>query len=475
MIAASLARIDRLFDGGLLAPIRRMLGALVVAAGPWLVAVAAIAFVSWATEPDIGPLAAEDLRLAVIYALALAPLASAPVSTVATRRIAAGTLTRAQVGGLFVLAAGLSGAAAQVLALLVVLGLGLRDTGIGVALIFLSGAAAVMWTGFAVLTALRSFRFLIAAFCAGTLLASVLSVLIATTAPGVASLIWCFTCGVTVCAGLAGAHLSLWRTAEVDLAWAMATLRDEARLSRALAIGAGLAVLGVWIDKCVFWFGPGALRSEVGFANFPDYDSVMFLAHLSVIPSLAALMTFHDGKLRQALLGFRSVLNAGRTLGAVRQSVVHLSDTVRSGLLSILLTQLAVCVAIILLAPSLAQTIGLRLDQYLTLRIGLVGAFFHLVFLAANGLLLLCNRKRQFLMLQAGFCALNLSLSLGFLPISGTAGYAFLGCSFLAAAIAVPMALRAVAQLDYLHLVAENDGLYRRQPDQLENRTIANS
>jgi len=77
--------------------------------------------------------------------------------------------------------------------------------------------------------------------------------------------------------------------------------------------------------------------------------------------------------------------------------------------------------------------------------------------------------------LQAGFCALNLILSLGFLPISGTAGYAFLGCSFLAAAIAVPMALRAVAQLDYLHLVAENDGLYRRQPDQLENRTIANS
>ena len=464
MIAASLAQIDRLFDGALLAPVRRMSGALVVAAGPWLAAVAAIAFASWATEPDIGPLAAEDLRLAVVYAFALAPLASAPVSTLATRRIAAGTLTRAQVGGLFVLAAGLSGAAAQVLALLVVMGLGLKDAGIGVALVFLSGAAAVMWTGFAVLTALRAFRFLIAAFCAGILLASVLSVLVAATSPDVASLIWCFNCGVTVCAALVGARLSLWRTAEIDLVWAMATLREEGRLAHTLAIGAGLAVLGVWIDKWVLWFGPGALRSEVGFANFPDYDSVMFLAHLSVIPSLAALMTFHDDRLRMALLRFRLVLDGGQTLGAVRQSVAHLADTVRSGLSSILLTQLAVCVAIIFLAPSLAHTIGLRLDQYLTLRIGLVGAFFHLVFLAANGILLLCNRKRQFLMLQAGFCALNLILSLGFLPIPGTAGYAFLGCSIIAAAIAGPMALQAVRQLDYLHLLAENDGLYHRRP-----------
>ncbi len=464
MTVGPLTRLDWMLDSALLAPIRRSLAAFVVAAGPWMVAVAAIAFASWTVEPVIGPQAAEDFRLAVIYAFALAPLASAPISTVAARRISAGLMPRAQVGGLFIVAAGLSGLAAQALALLVAVGLGLRDAEIAVALVFLTGAAAVMWTGFALMTALREFRFLIASFSIGIALAILLFLGLGQSKPDVASLIWFFTFGVTACAGLLAVRLQVWQVWQVSsdfgLAGAVKMLGDEGRRSYALAVGAVLGILGVWIDKWVFWFSPGGLESSAGFANFPDYDSAMFLAHISVIPSLAALMAFHDGDLRAAMLRFRSVLAGGRTLTAVRQAVVQVGTSVRSGLFMILLTQLAITSALILLAPVVAQSLGMRLDQYLTLRTGLAGAFMHVAFLASSGILLLCNRQWQFLWLQGLFFGLNLMLSLFFISWLGTSANAFLASSAICAGIAMSSAFAAVGQLDYLHQLAENDGLY---------------
>ncbi|MBC7738847.1 MAG: exopolysaccharide Pel transporter PelG [Candidatus Saccharibacteria bacterium] len=461
MTVGPLARLDWLLDGALLAPIRRSLSAFVVAAGPWMVAVGAIAFASWTVEPVIGPQAAEDFRLAVIYAFALAPLASAPISTVAARRISAGLVPQAQVAGLFIVAAGLSGLAAQALALLVALVLGLRDAEIAVALVFLTGAAAVMWTGFAMMTALRQFRFLIASFSIGIALAILLFVGLRHSSLTVAALIWFFTFGVTACAGLIGLRLQVWQArSDFGLDGAARMLRDESGRSFPLAVGAVLGILGVWIDKWVFWFSPSGLVSTAGFANFPDYDSAMFLAHMSVIPSLAALMAFHDGDLRQAMLRFRAVLAGGRTLTAVRQAVAQVAFVVRGGLFMILLTQLAITSALILFAPVLAQLLGMRLDQYLTLRTGLAGAFMHVAFLAANGILLLCNRQWAFLGLQALFLGLNLSLSLVFILGYGTTANAFLGSSAICAVIAMASAFAAVQKLDYLHLLAENDGLY---------------
>ena len=461
MTISPLTHLDWLLDGALLAPIRRNLAAFVVAAGPWMVAVAAIAFASWTVEPWIGPQAAEDFRLAVVYAFALAPIASAPISTVAARRISAGVMPRAQVGGVFVVAAGLSGLAAQALALIVAVGLGLRDGEIAVALVFLTGAAAVMWTGFAVMTALREFRFLLASFSSGIALAILLFLGLRQNRPDVGALIWFFTFGVTTCAGLIGLRLQVWQArSNFDLAKAVQILRDEGGRSFVLAIGAVLGILGVWIDKWVFWFSPGGLESSAGFANFPDYDSAMFLAHISVIPSLAALMAFHDGDLRQAMLQFRSVLSGGRTLTAVRQAVAQVGATVRRGLLVILLTQLAITFALILLAPVVAQALGMRLDQYLTLRTGLAATCLHVAFLAANGILLLCNRQWQFVWLQALFFGLNLLLSVIFMSWLGTTANAFLGSSAICAGIALPSAFAAVRKLDYLHQLAENDGLY---------------
>ena len=84
----------------------------------------------------------------------------------------------------------------------------------------------------------------------------------------------------------------------------------------------------------------------------------------------------------------------------------------------------------------------------------------HVAFLAASGILLLCNRQWAFLALQALFLGLNLSLSLVFILGYGTTSNAFLASSAICAVIAMASAFAAIRKLDYLHLLAENDGLY---------------
>ncbi|MFP4239072.1 MAG: exopolysaccharide Pel transporter PelG [Rhodosalinus sp.] len=453
-----LAYVAQVFDDPLLAPLRRLAGALIVAAGPWLVAIAGLTLVSGHLKSQLGHAATEDLRLAVVYAFALAPLAAAAPGMLAARSIARGGATRDLVRALFLVASGLGGAGGMALAALASAALGLG--GLWLSLVFLTAASAVMWVGFAVLAALREHRYLVLVFCIGMALSFALAVLTAGGRPTVDRVLWSITTGVAACAGLLMARVSAAAGSAPDLAAGWTALRAEGRFSPALALGAVLAMLGVWADKLFYWFGPEGMRTASGLRHFADYDSVMFLAHLSVVPSLAALLALHEGPVRRGMARFLHALEARKTRAALREEVRSLSRLTLGGVQAILLVQLALSAAFILMAPMMLSGAGMRLDQYLLLRTGLLGAFVHAVFLAASAVLVLCNRKWHFLALQVLFLGANLGLSLFFYIVMGVTAYGFVFASFLSAAVAVPLAAAALENLDKLHLMVENDHIF---------------
>lgn len=449
----------------LLGPARRIGGAIIVAAGPWLVSVIALAIISVTMTPAMGLSAVEDLRLTVVYAFCIAPLAAGPIGAAAARRIAAevDADAGARVPELFVAAAAFSGLLAQIIALAVCLLLGIGPVGVATGFVFLTGAAALLWTSFAVLAAVGAYGFLIAAFSGGMVFSVVCTLLAARGAPTTELLIWCFAAGVLFCVAFCLRHIQRRFPSGYEdfLPGARALLKDL-RDSAVLCAGVLFAMIGVWTDKWTYWFGPDGVRSEAGLLHYSAYDSVMFLAHLSVIPSYAALLVFHRGDLVASIERFKAALAARDTYRSVRACVDDLERTAWTGVFTIAFVQGAVTLGFVLMAPLVAKSFSFSFDQFLMLRVALIGAFLHSIMFLCCAILLVASRNRHFMLIQGGFLGLNLLLSVVLYAVAGVTPYAFFASSLVAAAAAFYCAYRAISGYDYLCLLGENDSLCTR-------------
>lgn len=448
----------------LLASVRRFGAAIIVAAGPWLVSVVALAIISVTMTPAMGFAAVEDLRLTVVYAFCIAPLVAGPVGAVAGRRISAAVEggDTGSVAELFLAAAALSGLAAQAVALAVCLVLGIGPAGVAAGFVFLTAAAALLWTSFAVLAAVRSYGFLIAAFTGGMVLSVACALLAAVHAPTTEALIWSFAAGLSLCVALSIRWIQrLFPSGYERFADTVLDLLRQIRANAVLCAGVFFAICGVWVDKWVFWFGPQGTRSAAGFLHSSSYDSVMFLAHLSVIPTYAALLVFHHGDLVAAIERFKSAIQARATHALIRHRLDDLAGTAWSGVLTIASVQAAVTIGLVLMSPLLAKSLDFSFGQFLMLRVGLIGVFFHSLMFLCCALLLVANRNRHFAIMQGAFLALNLGISLVLHAAIGMSAYAFLASALLAAAGAFYAAFKALEAYDYDLFLGENDSLFR--------------
>ncbi|WP_207102529.1 exopolysaccharide Pel transporter PelG [Paracoccus shandongensis] len=448
----------------LLASVRRFGAAIIVAAGPWLVSVVALAIISVTMTPVMGFAAVEDLRLTVVYAFCIAPLVAGPVGAVAARRISAAVDggDTAGVPDLFLAAAALSGLVAQAVAVAVCLILGIGPAGVAAGFVFLTATAALLWTSFAVLAAVRSYGFLIAAFTGGMVLSVACALLAAVRAPTTEILIWSFAVGLSFCVALSIRFIQ--RRFPSDYGAFAQTVMDllaQLRAGAVLCAGVLFAICGVWMDKWVFWFGPQGVRSAAGFLHSSPYDSVMFLAHLSVIPTYAALLVFHHGDLVAVIERFKAAIEARSTYGLIRARREDLEWVAWNGVGTIVSVQAAVTVGLVLMSPLLAKSLDFSFDQFLMLRVGLIGVFFHSVMFLCCALLLVANRARHFAIMQAAFLLLNLCISLVLHAVIGMSAYAFLASSLLAAAGAFYASYKALNAYDYDFFLGENDSLYR--------------
>ena len=467
MMAMETPAVDRAgpewwFSGRILGPLLLFAGAAVVAAGPWLVSIAALAVITVYMEPVMGRAAVEDLRLTVVYAFCLAPLTAGPIGTIASRMIGSGGAapTGASASDIFAAAAAVAGAVTVALAVVLAAILDIGPPGLRIAFVFLCASAAQLWIVFAILAALKAHRFLIFAFLFAMGAAMVCVIVAADRIPTTEGLVWTFNAGILLCCALSGARIRRAGPARLEFRGAVRELCAGLARHRELAMGVLFAIATVWVDKWVLWFGPAGSRSAAGFYHYAPYDSVMFLAHITIVPLFAALILFHEGELSQAVAVFRQRLSDGSTRGVIRMGATDLAHRIWGGLSAILVFQAALTACFVLAGPMVTRVMDLGFDQILTLRTGLFAVFLHgIVFLAAM-IVLLVNRVRLYLALMGGAMALNLLFSILFSAVSGATVGGFFVAMLAAAAVGFVVAYRSLLAFDYFAMLGENDGLY---------------
>ena len=462
-MSGRLTALDWWLDGGVLGPVRRLVAAIVVAVGPWIVFVATLAIISMTSAPALGRAGLQDLRLTVTYAFCFAPMAAGPVG-LAAAELARCTREEAldlPIYDVFRVALALSGVVSAVLALAISMFLNLAPFGAVSSYVLLSAAAAMLWVCFATLSALRSFRVLIMAFLGGITLAIMGTVLVVRFAPSIELLLWCFAAGLIFCVAVSLNHVQkLFAPGHQTVGQAFILLRREIWRRRMLSAGVTLALLGIWADKWVFWLGPDGMLSAAGFRHFSRYDSVMFVAHLSMIPTFSAILLLRERELSVALKTVQGRMQTLASRRAVAQSIEALAQVAWTGGFRLLFVQATIAGMLILAAPWIARGMSFDFQQFLMLRVAIGAVFFFSVAYVGSILILMCGRARHFLLVQAVFFLLNLGLSVAFITRVGVTAYPIFLSSLITAIVAWPIALKSIAEYDFLYMLGENESLY---------------
>ncbi len=451
----------------LLGPMIAFLAATTIVVGPWLMSVLALAVISISLGPILGHAAIADLRLAVAYGFGVSLITTAPVAALTARLVRRAAEDRAGrlVPELYAVGQILAAVTAQALALGVIFGLGMGDLELAVPFVVLAGTNSLLLTSFAVLMALgRPWR-LIGTFLLGTLTAIGCALASTLGALSVEMLLWAFSLGLWISHRLmySATVRGTWITLS-GLGEALALIRKEIARCRPLFFGVLLAMLGIWADKWVFWFGPAGMVARSGFYHFAPYDSAMFIAHLSMIPTLAGWFLFQERVIEPRMRRFWDLTGQRPTCKALESDVARLQELILQGVFRILFAQTVCSAVLILLSPLVARLLAMSSVQVELLQIGIVAVLLQSLFFLCCSILILCNRSIVFFRLGLLFFALNLGLSAMFHGMLGVSAYGVFMASLVSGALSFVFAYRSLGNFLYVIFVRENDGLYADAP-----------
>jgi uncharacterized membrane protein len=200
----------------------------------------------------------------------------------------------------------------------------------------------------------------------------------------------------------------------------------ELKKYREVALGGIIYNLAIWIDKFVMWASPEANTLSSGMVSYPDYDSAMFAAYLSIVPSLAIFVYAIETSFFEKYLGFyKSIIEHQNYQEISKRHVSLVYDLIRSAR-NFLVIQLTISLTVVLLAPQIFESLNISFAQIGMFRLGVLGAFFHVLFLFTTIILSYFDLRKINLILYSVFLITNFMFSL----ISLKWGFPFYGYGY---------------------------------------------
>ncbi|MBF0131376.1 MAG: exopolysaccharide Pel transporter PelG [Magnetococcales bacterium] len=218
--------------------------------------------------------------------------------------------------------------------------------------------------------------------------------------------------------------------------------------------------LAAWVDKWIMWFCPERDVVAGGFLSYSNYDSAMFLAYLSIVPSMASFVLSMETRFYEHYLKFYRDIQKHANFQVIRDNHKQLIEAVHVSGRNFLILQGGISLLAILMAPHLFTWFGINFKQMGMYRLGVLGAFYHVCILFMNILLSYfdCRRKAlqvSFIFLLSNFVFSLLSMNLGF-PYYGFGYFAACLITFM---VAIIITFHHILDLPYHTFITQNESV----------------
>ncbi|PWU05659.1 MAG: hypothetical protein C5B51_14010 [Terriglobia bacterium] len=411
-----------------------------VTSGPWLFTIVCLAGVVAVGMPVTTPAELATFRAIVVYNFAFSLILSAAPAIVITRYLAnciySKDLSQAAAvlpGGLALIWAATIPVAAPFYFLYVT-----ADNATRLAAFVNLMLIAGIWLVNVFLTALKNYRAITLSFAAGMATGAVSGALLAPYW-SVAGMLAGFDVGLAMILFLLIARIFAEYPGGASQPF---TFFPGFRRYWDLAVAAAAYQAAVWADKLVMWTAPDREVLPSGFVLFPDYESAMFLAYLSMIPAIAAFTLTIETGFFESYQQFYGDIQHHATYSRIEANHRKIMESFGEGARNFLVLQGSISACAVLLAPQLFESLGIHFVQLAVFRMGIVGAFFHAGVLFLLIVLAYLDARRAVLWLSILFLAGNglftwVTVQLGFRYYGS--GYLLsalvtFGCAFVACA-----------------------------------------
>lgn len=208
--------------------------------------------------------------------------------------------------------------------------------------------------------------------------------------------------------------------------------------------------VAIWVDKWIMWLAPERERLSSGFVHNGTYDSAMFLAYLSIVPSMAVFLLHLETRFYEKYLRFYREIENHATYERIEHDHQSLIGELIGGLRNLIVIQATISLLCVILAPRIFDMLGISYIQLGIFRFGVLGAFFHVLFLCLTIVLSYFELRKQVLWLTVFFLATNAiftwySLKHGF----SYYGYGYFASALLTFLIGAMVTFRELGRIPY--------------------------
>ena len=426
--------------------------------GPWLFTVLALGGLSLFAG-ELGHNAAlHEFRVIIIYNFSISLVFSGPLLIVMTRFIADAVYAADVRTVPSLLPGGLAVVAATQVPVAGWLYFAVADLAPAVAVLAVVNLIAIgcMWLVSLFLSALKDYTSITNAFLSGMLCSLVVGYLLVDTTSA-AGLLIAFSSGLVLTVSLLlGKILAEYPYGATQ---PFAFLRAF-RTYWMLALSGLVYNLAIWVDKWVMWLAPEAQRAASGLITYPHYDSAMFLAYLTITPSLAIFMMVVETRFYEMYVLFYRELQNHANLERIMRNHDTLVATLRDGVRNLLVVQGTISLTIILLSPQMFQLLGIDFLQIGMFRLGVLGSYFQVMILMLVIILAYFDFRGPVLLIQTLFLVTNALFTWGGQQI----GFAFYGYGFFLSCLvtfvaAYYLTVKYLADLPYQTFVRQNQSV----------------
>ncbi|MFQ5849288.1 MAG: exopolysaccharide Pel transporter PelG [Candidatus Binatia bacterium] len=396
-----------------------------VATGPWLFTVVSIGAIVLLGSEFLPPQDTETFRLIVIYNFAFSLVLSGPVMMVVTRYLADLIYAKnpeeapgVMLGGLGLL---------YVTQLLIVAPFYFFYVNLEPALRLAAFAnfflVAGIWLITVFLTALKDFTFITRAFFVGMLSGIGITALLAQHYSVLGMLIG-FSAGLAI--------ILFSMIAKTFSEFPYRVIRPLRFLTYFktywdIALSGLVYNLAIWVDKWIMWFSPERIVSWTGMIHYPDYDSAMFLAYLTIVPSMAVFMVSIETRFYEQYQKFSRDIQRHATYAQIQENHRNVMQIIHDSFRNFVILQGSLGIVLLFTAPKIFQWLGINFLQLSMFRVGIAGALFHFLFLYLTIILQYFDFRRVVLILQLVFLIANATLTM----VSMKMGFVLYGFGYL--------------------------------------------
>jgi uncharacterized membrane protein len=439
--------------GGYLSASQAYLSSAVIAAGPWMTSVTALAALDWASRGFLPPSSRALLFVTITYAFGASLVITGALQMVVTRYLA-DRLYAEDEAAVTPAAKGILLTAFPLLVLVIPFAVwGPLDLPYRLAAVNLVIVLCLVWLLTTFLSATRDYMRLVLVFVSSYGV-SLLAAIALGRQYGLTGGLLGFNLGQVICAVLLGMHVQHEFPSSAGFSLAFVSY---IRKFWDLALLGLVYAAAIWADNVMLWFSPSGLTTAGFFRVFPAYDTGKLAAYLLTVPAAAVFLAHLETNFYKHYRDFFvTCMKSGSSLARYREARDGMRSAVRDGLSTILKLQGFVALFALIMAPELARLLGIPAAHVGMLRWEIVGASFQFVLLVAILLLLYLEVRAATLGVVLLFGAANVGLTLTTVMLGPAFyGIGYAGAALLSAGLGLIVLNRHLRRLDYLTFMGQ--------------------